>query len=195
MKIRNNLFLILFKSKEENRWETWKKFAFKNNYSYSTVSDPYERPIIRGQINNKPISVEAVYDFNHKEDLYLQIKSPIHNPRDLFLLVQDKKVLKSKSGIFDKCLHGICEEKEIEDRFFVKSNSERLSTLILNYQGLSKELLNLNNFTIELIDYELILTSYNLLEINKEFIEFLKLFYTFLLAFDQFSLEASMNRK
>lgn len=195
MKIRNNLFLILFKSKEESKWETWKKFAYKNNYSYSTVSDPYERPIIRGQINNKPISVEAVYDINNKEEMYLQIKSPIHNPRDLFLLVQDKKVLKSKSGIFDKYLHGICEDKEIEDRFLLKSNSERLSSIVLNFHGLSSELLNLNNFTIELIDYELILTIYNLLEINKEFIEFLKLFYTFLLAFEQFSFETIMNRK
>ncbi len=127
--------------------------------------------------------------------MYLQIKSPIHNPRNLFLLVQDKKVLKSKSGIFDKYLHGICEDKEIEDRFLLKSNSERLSSIVLNFHGLSSELLNLNNFTIELIDYELILTIYNLLEINKEFIEFLKLFYTFLLAFEQFSFETIMNRK
>jgi hypothetical protein len=52
-----------------------------------------------------------------------------------------------------------------------------------------------NNFSIEVIDYELILTSYTSIEISREFIELLKLFYSFLLVFDEISLEAMINRK
>lgn len=144
---------------------------------------------------DKPISVEAAYEINPQDGMYLQIKSPINNPRDLFLLVQDKKAYKSKSGIFDRSLHGICENLEIEEKFFLKSNSERLSSQILNKPSLTNELMCQNNFSIEVIDYELILTSYNSVEINKEFIELLKLFYSFLVTFEETSLEAMMNRK
>ncbi len=195
MKIRNKLFLVLFKSKDDNKWESWKRFAAKNNYSFSILSDPLDRPIIRGQLYDKPISVEAAYDMNPQDRMYLQIKSPINNPRDLYLLVQDKKAYKSKSGIFDRSLHGICENLEIEEKFSLKSNSERLSSQILNRQNLTNELMSQNDFSIEVIDYELILTSYNSIEINKEFIELLKLFYSFLLVFEEISLEAMMNRK
>lgn len=195
MKIQNRLFLILFNSKEDSKWESWKRFAVKNNYSFSILSDPLDRPFIRGQLYDKPISVEAAYEINPQDGMYLQIKSPINNPRDLFLLVQDKKAYKSKSGIFDRSLHGICENLEIEEKFFLKSNSERLSSQILNKPSLTNELMCQNNFSIEVIDYELILTSYNSVEINKEFIELLKLFYSFLVTFEETSLEAMMNRK
>ncbi len=195
MMLQNKLFLILFSSEEDSKWENWKRFASKNNYSFSILSDPQSRPIIRGRLNDKPISVEVAYDANPQTGMYLQIKSPIHNPRDLYLLVQDKKAYKSKSGIFDRSLHGICENLEIEEKFFLKSNSERLASQILNRQSLSEDILTSNNFAIEVVDYELILTSYNSVEINKEFIELLKLFYSFLLAFEEISLEAIMNRK
>jgi hypothetical protein len=195
MKIQNKLFLILFNTKDESKWETWKRFATKNNYSFSILSDPLDRPIIRGQLYNKFISVEAAYEINPQDGMYLQIKSPINNPRDLYLLVQDKKAYKSKCGIFDRSLHGICENLEIEEKFFLKSNSERLSSQILNRQSLTNELMSHNNFSIEVIDYELILTSYTSIEISREFIELLKLFYSFLLVFDEISLEAMINRK
>ncbi|HRG46961.1 MAG TPA: hypothetical protein PLX69_00970 [Leptospiraceae bacterium] len=195
MKIQNKLFLVFFNTKENRKWDSWKKFAAKNNYSFSTLSDPLDRPVIRGHLNGKPISVEAVYEANPQTGMYLQIKAPVHNPRDFYFLVQDKKAYKSTSGIFDKSIHGICENLDLEEKFYLKSNSERLSTQILNRQSLSCNLLAQNNFAIELIDYELILTSYHTVEINKEFIELLKLFYSFLLAFEEISLDAIMNRE
>jgi|JI102314DRNA_FD_contig_41_2426904_length_1409_multi_14_in_0_out_0_1 hypothetical protein len=194
MKIQNKLFLVLFDTKENRKWDSWKKFAAKNNYSYDTLSDPLDRPIIRGQLNGKPISIEALYEANTLNGIYLQIKAPIHNPRELYLLVQDKRAYKSKSGIFNKSIHGICENLDLEEKFFLKSNSERLSSQILNRENLSRDLLSQNNFAIELIDYELILTSFHTVEINKEFIELLKLFYSFLIVFEEISLEAIMYR-
>ena len=198
MMIKNNLFLILFSTKENGKWDSWKKFASKNNYFFSTLKDPFERPIIRGLLQDKPVSIEAVYEGEQgklEKEISLKIKSPIHNPKDAYFLVQDKKAHKSQSGIFRKSLHGICENSELEEKFFIKSNSERLPIQILKNKTLVNELISQNNFSIEILNYELILTSYALQEINKEFIELLKLFYSFLNTFEEISLEEVINRK
>lgn len=195
MKLQNKLFLVLFNAKEDSKWESWKRFALKNNYLFSLLHDPLERPIIRGLLNDKPVSVEAVYEGYLEKELQLKIKSPIYNPKENYLLIQDKRVYKSKSGIFNKSLQGICENKNLEEKFFIKSDSERLPTQILNTPDLSKDLISQNNFSIEIIGYEMILTSYAIIEINREFIDLLKLFYFFLTRFEELSLTANSIRK
>jgi len=198
MMIKNNLFLILFSTKEAGKWDSWKRFAAKNNYFFSTLKDPTERPIIRGLLYDKPVSIEAVYEGEHgklEKEISLKIKSPIHNPKDSYFLVQDKKIYKSQRGIFYNSLHGISTNKDLEEKFLIKSNSEKLPLKILKNQTLVNELISQNNFSIEILNYELILTSYALQEINKEFIELLKLFYSFLNTFEEISLEEVINRK
>ncbi|MBK8394408.1 MAG: hypothetical protein IPL26_04070 [Leptospiraceae bacterium] len=192
MGLRNKLFLILFNVKQEDKWESWKRFAIKNNYLFSILNDPIERPIIRGTINEKPFSIEAIYESNLEKKFQLKIKSPIHNPKDSYLLIQDKKIFKTQNGVFFKSLQGICDNKFLEKKFFIKSNSERLSTQILRNPTLSEEIISLDNFSIEIIGYELVITSYTISEINKEFIDLLKLFYSFLTYFEEISL-TTMN--
>ncbi|MBP7280491.1 MAG: hypothetical protein KBA66_02865 [Leptospiraceae bacterium] len=195
MMLQNKLFLVLFNSKEGSKWESWKRFASKNNYLFSLIHDPLERPIIRGLLNDKPVSVEAIYEGYLEKELQLKIKSPIYNPKENYLLVQDKKVYNSKSGIFNKSLQGICENKNLEEKFFIKSDTERLPSQILNIPDLSKDLISQNNFSIEIIGFEMILTSYAIIEINREFIDLLKLFYFFLTSFEKLSLTTTSIRK
>lgn len=195
MKIRNNLFLILFHSKNEDKWESWKRFAQKNNYSFSILSDPIERPIIRGVIKDKPICIEAVYLNNTDSDLYIRIQSPIHNPHELYFSIQDKKAYDAKNGIFMKSIHGICENLEFEERFLLKSNSEIFLMKLLNRNNLVNDLNSENNFSIEIANYELTLNVYRTNEIDKNFIQFLKLFYSFLLSFEETTIESYSYRK
>lgn len=194
MMIKNKLFLILFNSKE-SKWDSWRRFASKNNYFFSILSEPTERPILRGQLKNKPISIEAVYSGKPNMDMNIKIIAPIHNPKEDYLLLQDKKRHQPKSEIFKKPLPDIFNSKELEERFFIKSNSERLTLQILKCQALVNELLSKKNYSIEISNYELILTIYKELEINAEFIELLKLFYSFLLKLEEISLEEVINRK
>ncbi|HMV41609.1 MAG TPA: hypothetical protein PK079_01655 [Leptospiraceae bacterium] len=195
MKIRNNLFLILFHSKEEDRWESWKRFAEKNNYTYSLLSDPVIRPILRGTLYDKPICIEAAYTNILETDLSIRIQSPIHNPQELYFLVEDKKAYKSKKGIFDKTISGFCKNRELEEKFFIKSNSETFPIKMLNRNNLTNDLMGQDNFAIEVANYELTLTTYNILSIDKEFIGFLKLFYSFLSAFEETTIESFLYRK
>jgi hypothetical protein len=183
MKLRNYLRNFLFKT-ELDQWLSWKLFAKKYNFLYSILED--NRPIMRGSLGGRSIAIQNI---NLGTASGLKMICPIHNPRLFYLLIEDKNILNSLQGIFDKKLTNSIKNKDFEKKYSVKTNSEFFTTQFLADQTILNKLLVLNLSTIEIHNFEIVFTKYTTTDFGKDFIEELKIFLEFLSYYDEFTLK------
>lgn len=171
---------IFYHQKEES-WENWRRFARKNNFLFSLIQEEEEKPIMRGIIGGRSVSMEAIKTLQNN---YLtKTIFPLNNFKNFYLLLEEKNILESREGMFQKSF--TIQNDSIKQKYTCKSNSEVFQKQFLNSDLIQKAILKLENHSIEVINFECIFRNYQFEQLEVNFSEKMKVYYEVLSELDQ----------
>lgn len=186
MKFRNYIQNLLPIAKPD-QWIHWKSFSEKNNFLFSLIEEESERPILRGFIGGRSLSIEAEKGLD--DTFHIKVVFLVNNFKDYYILLEDKKIIDSSLGIFSKKISGFSKQKDFEEKFLIRSNSETFSMKLFKEVGLLELLNQLDLHSIEIQNYECKIKSYAKSDIGTDFVRDLKIYYEFLSRFDEIYLQ------
>lgn len=171
----------IFYNQKDESWENWRRFARKNNFLFSLIQDEEEKPIMRGIIGGRSVSIEAIKTLQNN---YLsKTIFPLNNFKNFYLLLEEKNILESQQGIFEKNFS--FQNEKLKQKYFCKSNSEIFQKQFLNSELIEKAILKLENHSLEIINFECIFRNYQFEHLEINFSEKMKLYYEILSELDQ----------
>lgn len=180
------------KNKFEVSWVEWEDFARNYKFTYELNGNGFKTPVLKGEYKTRPFSVEIEAKkrpgSKDKINLNTSIKTYIANPLNIFLLIQYRDVFNQKSLHYNN-LFFPSEDKEFNQNFEVKSNTERIPFLILKEEKVIGILKNRTNYLLEIENYQFTLKYFNEIKEERDILLLFELANSFLLEFNRISEE------